>query len=111
MPLDIGHAGQSFRVAAIYQAADSAHKLGCHPRGTKLIDLGLDVEKLDTLKRAVDQAGNAVQKTEARNVLVQEKKCGRAGHFQEAAAQPAPALRLRSVERWLNLLVVPFSIE
>src|SRR5947207_6826451 len=48
----------------------------CPPQSLPLqfIDLGFHVEKLNPLKPAVDQAGNAVQKSKTENVFVKEER-------------------------------------
>src|SRR5277367_926111 len=44
------------------------------PPDPQLVDLGLDVEKLDALHGAEDQPWHAVKKSEAQDVLVQEEQ-------------------------------------
>jgi len=39
-----------------------------------LVNFCLDMEELNTLKRTVDQAGNAVEKSQPQYVLVKEEK-------------------------------------
>src|SRR6185437_11110635 len=63
-----------------------------------LVELRLDVEKLDALKRAVDQAGNSVEKPGTQHVLVEEIAKGRSRPVQKFLLEPAAALGLRSHE-------------
>jgi hypothetical protein len=80
MLLDASHARQRLAVAGIaaetYEPADAAHESGCLPQGAQFVDLRLNVEELDSLKNAVNEAGNAVEKTEAREISVQKKQNG-----------------------------------
>src|SRR6185437_2532265 len=64
-----------------------------------LVELRLDVEKLNALKRAVDHPRNSVEKTGTQHVLVEEKEEGRSRPVQKFLLEPAAALGLRSHKR------------
>jgi hypothetical protein len=81
------------------------------PLDSQLVDFRFDVKELNALHRAVDQAGDAIQKSELYYVLVKEEQERRPGQPEETTPQPSPLLRLCSPEGWLNLLlsVVPIK--
>ena len=74
-------------------------------RATQFVDLRLHVKNLHCLESAVDQPGDAIQKSEAEYVLQQKEPDRRARKAQELSLEPAPALRLRSEERGRELPV------
>ena len=82
-----------------------------HSLHLQLINLGFDVEKLNPLKPAVDQAGNAIQKSKAKNVLVKEEQNRRPGQPEERLSQPSTPLRLRSEKRGRQISGAPLSFK
>src|SRR6266545_881414 len=68
------------------------------PRFLKFVDFGLGVKHLDGLEGAVDQARNSVQKSQTKEIPVEEKEHGRARQTEQFSLQPAPPLGLCSEE-------------
>jgi len=68
------HARQDLFVSAIGQAADSAHEPASILLAAQLVDLGFNVKKLYALKAAINQAGHAVQKSQAEEISVDEQE-------------------------------------
>ena len=66
MRLHAGHARQRFPIPAIHDAAYAAHAAKSsfvRRLSFQFVDLGFDVKELYALQAAVDQSGNAIQKT------------------------------------------------
>src|SRR5690349_8216185 len=82
-----------------------------HALRLQLVDLGFDMEKLNPLKPAVDQAGNAVQKSKTKKVFVKEEQHRRPRQRKECLAQPSTPLRLRPEERGRQVSRVPLSCK
>src|SRR4051794_16888275 len=82
-----------------------------HSHRFQFVDFGLGVEKLNSLKAAINQAGNSIQKPETEDVLVKEKENGRTREREKRLSQPAAALRLRSKQRWreVSRIGIPFK--
>src|SRR6185503_6799462 len=72
--LDRRHARQGLVISAIGQAANSAHEPTSILPAAQLVNLGFDVKKLDTLKAAVDQAGHAIQESQAKEIPVDKQQ-------------------------------------
>src|SRR5260370_36843725 len=76
------------------------------PPGPQLVDFRLDVKELNALHRAIDQAGDAIKKSEAPYVLVEEEHQRGPGQPQEMPPQPSATLRLSPPKAGMNVLVV-----
>src|SRR6266478_224244 len=79
------------------------------PPGPQLVDFRLDVKELNALHRAIDQAGDAIKKSEAPYVLVEEEHQRRPGQPQEMPPQPSATLRLSPPKAGMNVLVVSIA--
>src|SRR6202012_4618598 len=99
MGLDRRHSRQRLMVATIGQATNAAHGKGSILLVTQFVNLGFDMKKLDSLKAAINQAGNAVHKSSTKKIFIQKKQQGRPGKAEKHFAQPAAALRLGSEQR------------
>src|SRR3954447_2135630 len=67
-----------------------------HAEYFQLVYLCLDMKELYALQSAVNQAGNAIKKSQAHDVFVEEKQRRGTGYGEEKFAQPTTPLRLGS---------------
>src|SRR5258708_21171762 len=81
------------------------------PSDLQLVDFGFNLEKLNALHRAVDQAWDAVKKPKAQYVLVKEEQERRSGQPEKMPPQPSATLRLRSPKARLNVLMAAVPIK
>ena len=77
----------------------------------QLINLGFHVEQLNSLQAAINQPWDAVEKTQAEHVFVEEEEEWRSGDKKKPPLQPAPPLRLCAEKSWRQLSAVVLRTE
>src|SRR5271154_2273574 len=77
----------------------------------QFINLGLDVKKLYALKRAVNQARNTIEESQAEHEFVKKVSERRTRKSEKLSPEPATALRLCSGQRGSQLLKIPVTVE
>ena len=61
-------------ISALNQAANAAHEPASILPAAQFVDLGFDVKKLDALEAAVNQARHAIQKSQAKEIPIDEQQ-------------------------------------
>src|SRR6266849_4862222 len=76
----------------------------------QLVDFSLGVEHLHRLKRAVDQARHTIEKSQTKNITIQEEENWRARQAIEISLEPSSALRLSAEQSGAHFLRIVFRI-
>src|ERR1700674_1772788 len=81
------------------------------PPDPQLVDFGLGMEHLHRLERAVDQPRHAIEKSQTKNIPIQEEQNWRARQAVEISLEPSSALRLSSEQIGAHFFRVAFRLQ